>query len=112
MNSLKSKGPVWDKTNSTYMRIIYLRNGYTLTGYSKKYLQSERRDKIDLLTNWILRDFKAGYLDKATLNPKITPVNRIEYFIKYQNEYQPVINLDYEGPEWINPKWLDQKKFF
>ena len=112
MNSVKPKGPVWDKANSTYMRIIYLENGYTLTGYSKKFLQSERRDKIDLLTNWILRDFKNGYLDKATLNPKITPVNRVEYFIKQQNEYYSVINLYYEGPDWINPKWLDQKKFY
>ena len=63
-------------------RVIYLQNGYTLTGYSKKVGQNERRDKVDLLTNWILRDLLNGYLDKATTNPKITPIERIEYYAK------------------------------
>ena len=111
MNEGKTKAPVWDKMNSTYMRIIYLKNGYSLTGYSKKYLQNERQDKIDLLTNWILRDLKSGYLDRKTSNPKITPLDRIEYFIKQNDTYYPVINLYYDFPEWVNPKWMDQKKF-
>jgi hypothetical protein len=112
MNETKTKGPVWDKANSTYMRIIYLSNGVNLTGYSKKYMQNERRDKIDLLTNWMLRDFKNGYLDKRTSNQKITTLDHIEYFIKQNDSYHPIINLYYDFPEWINHKWMDQKKFF
>lgn len=104
--------PVWDKAHSTYMRIIYLKNGYTFTGYSKKVGRNERRDKVDLLTNWILRDLKAGYLDKHTTNPKITPVDRIEYFLKRGDAHEPVVNLYYDFPEWINSKWMDNKKFF
>ena len=110
MNKQKTES-IWDKTNSTYMRIIYLKNGYTLTGYSKKYLQNERIDKIDLLTNWILRDFKNGYLDKKTANTKITELDRIEYFIKQNGTYSPVINLYYDFPEWVNLKWAEQRKF-
>ncbi len=72
--------PVWDRAHSTFLRIIYLMNGYTLVGYSKKVGRNEKQDKIDLLTNWILRDLKNGYLDRATTNPKITPLDRIEYY--------------------------------
>lgn len=103
--------PIWDKAHSTYVRIIYLQNGYTLTGYSKKVGQNERRDKIDLLTNWILRDFTNGYLDKSTTNPKITPVDRIEYYAKRGDSMEQIVNLYYDFPEWINTKWIEQKKF-
>jgi hypothetical protein len=108
----KFNEPVWDRTHSTYMRIIYLQNGYTLTGYSKKVGRNERRDKTDLLTNWILRDLKSGYLDKHTLNPKITPVDRVEYYVKRNESYEPILNLYYSFPEWINTSWMDNKKFF
>lgn len=112
MTTAKSQNePIWDKKYSTYMRVIYLTNGYTLTGYSKKVGRNERRDKVDLLTNWILRDLKNGYLDRHTTNPRITPVDRIEYFFKRgESEYEPIINLYYDFPEWVNPKWMDFKK--
>jgi hypothetical protein len=108
----KFNEPVWDRTHSTYMRIIHLQNGYTLTGYSKKVGRNERRDKTDLLTNWILRDLKSGYLDKHTRNHKITPLDRIEYYIKRDESYQPILNLYYSFPEWTNTTWMDNKKFF
>ena len=104
--------PIWDKANSTYMRIIHLANGYHFTGYSKKYRNNERRDKTDLLTNWILRDFSNGYLDKKTTNPKITELDHVEYFMKKGTEYVPVINLYYDFAEWPNQAWMDNKKFF
>jgi len=102
--------PVWDKAHSTFIRIIYLQNGYTLTGYSKKVGRNERRDKVDLLTNWILRDFRNGYLDKNTTNNKITPIDRIEYYTKRGESIDPIFNLYYDFPEWINTKWLENKK--
>jgi hypothetical protein len=102
--------PVWDKTHSTYLRIIYLKNGYTLTGYSKKVGRNERINKVDLLTNWILRDFKNGYLDKATTNPRITPVDRIEYYTKKGDAYEPIVWLYYDYANWINPKWTENRK--
>ncbi|HEY0652245.1 MAG TPA: hypothetical protein VGD65_03915 [Chryseosolibacter sp.] len=108
----KYSEPVWDRTHSTYMRIIYLENGYTLTGYSKKVGRNERRDKTDLLTNWILRDLKAGYLDKHTRNPRITPLDHIEYYIKRDENYEPIFNLYYSFPEWTNTRWMENKKLF
>lgn len=104
--------PVWDKANSTYMRVIYLQNGYTLTGYSKKVGRNERQDKTDLLTNWVLRDLKSGYLDQQTTNPKITPLDRIEYYWKNNDSYSPIVNLYYSFPEWTNTQWTQNKKFF
>lgn len=108
----KQNEPVWDKLNSTFIRIIYLKNGYTLTGYSKKVGRNERRDKVDLLTNWILRDFRNGYLDKNTLNSKITPLDNIYYSIQVEGRIEPVIELFYDYPNWINLKWSSNKKFF
>jgi hypothetical protein len=104
--------PVWDKANSTFMRNIHFANGYVFTGYSKKYQNNERRDKIDLLTNWILRDFKNGYLDKNSQNPKITETDRIEYFIRKGTDFVPVINLYYDFAEWPDQSWMDNRKFF
>lgn len=109
---IRHNEPIWDKAQSTYMRVIYLQNGYTFTGYSKKVGRNERRDKVDLLTNWILRDLKAGYLDKRTTNPKITPIDRIEYFLKQSESYEPILNLYYDFPEWVNTKWMENKKFY
>jgi hypothetical protein len=103
--------PVWDKINSTFIRIIYLKNGYTLTGYSKKVGRNERRDKIDLLTNWILRDFKNGYLDRSTDNPRITPLDRIEYAMQLNGKIDPIVNLYYDYPDWVGIKWMSNKKF-
>lgn len=108
---IRHNEPIWDKAHSTYMRVIYLQNGYTFTGYSKKVGRNERRDKVDLLTNWILRDLKAGYLDKRTTNPKITTVDRVEYFLKQGESYAPILNLYYDFPEWVNTKWMENKKF-
>ncbi|HRJ31365.1 MAG TPA: hypothetical protein PLV21_02295 [Cyclobacteriaceae bacterium] len=102
--------PVWDKHNSTFVRTIFLKNGYTLTGYSKKVGRSERRDKTDLLTNWILRDFSNGYLDKNTQNTKITPLDRIEYYV--QSNSEPIIHLYYHYPDWVGPTWMNNKKFY
>ncbi len=111
MNQNKNEA-IWDKANSTFMRQIYCCNGYAFTGYSKKYKNNERRDKTDLLTNWILRDFKNGYLDKKTTNPKITEVDRVEYFQKRNERYEPIVNLYYDFAEWPDQKWMDNKKFF
>lgn len=109
-NAIRNE-PIWDKAHSTYLRVIYLQNGYTLTGYSKKVGQNERRDKVDLLTNWILRDLLNGYLDKATTNPKITPIERIEYYAKRGESSEHILNLYYDFPEWISSKWMENRKF-
>lgn len=112
MHQTIKNNPVWDKANSTYMRLINLENGVTLTGYSKKVGRNERKDKIDLLTNWILRDFKSGYLNKRTTNGKITTLDKIDYYSKIHNQYEPVITLTYNHPEWVNPKWMEIRKFY
>lgn len=112
MNQPIKNTPVWDKANSTYMRLIILENGVTLTGYSKKVGRNERKDKIDMLTNWILRDYKSGYLNSKTTNGRITTLDKIDYYQKVYNEYEPVITLTYTHPEWINTRWMENKKFY
>ena len=108
-NQLKYE-PVWDKAHSTFVREIFLKNGTRLTGYSKRVGRNERRDKIDLLTNWMLRDLKNGYLDKSTTNPKITALDHIEYFFTTEGSPEPIVNLYYEFPEWTNMRSLENKK--
>lgn len=104
--------PVWDKANSTFMRLIVLSNGVTLTGYSKKVARNERNDKTDLLTNWILRDYKNGYLNMRTNNEKITQLNYIDYFKKIDNDFEPIIKLTYTHPEWLSPTWMENRKLY
>jgi hypothetical protein len=112
MNQPIKNSPVWDKANSTFMRLIVLLNGVTLTGYSKKVARNERNDKIDLLTNWILRDFKNGYLNRRTKNEKITQLDYIDYYKKTDNDYEPIIKLTYTHPEWLNPQWMENRKLY
>jgi hypothetical protein len=103
----------WDKHNSTYFRVIRLQNGIELTGYSKKIGMEERRDKIELLINWIIRDFEAGYLDKNTTDPRITPTNYLEYYriVNYSaKEYEHVFTLDYYAPQWSSSKFMADKR--
>jgi hypothetical protein len=101
---------VWDKKNSTFVRTIYLKNGYTFTGYSKKFGRNERRDKIDLLTNWILRDLRNGYLDRNTTRLEITELDRIEYLFQANDRTEPIINLYYDFPDWVGSRWMGNKK--
>jgi hypothetical protein len=112
MNQPIKNNPVWDKANSTYMRLIVLANGVTLTGYSKKVARNERNDKTDLLTNWILRDYKNGYLNRRTKNEKITQLEYIDYFKQTDSEYEPIIKLTYTHPEWLNPQWMENRKLY
>jgi len=112
MNQPIKNNPVWDKANSTFMRLIVLSNGVTLTGYSKKVARNERNDKTDLLTNWILRDYKNGYLNRRTKNEKITQLDYIDYYKKTDNEYEPIIKLTYTHPEWLNPQWMENRKLY
>jgi len=71
----------WDESNSTYCQVIHFENGKSLQGYSKRVGFNEKNDKVALLTNWILRSMKIGYLDPN--NPDKSEIICIEY---YQNE--------------------------
>lgn len=102
---------VWDRKESTFVRSIHLETGVSLTGYSKKVGRNERRDKTDLLTNWILRDYKNGYLDRKTTR-SIDRLDRIEYYKKIDNDYELVIILHYTFADWGRSRWITNKKFF
>jgi hypothetical protein len=103
--------PVWDKKNSTFMRWMYFQNGNRFPGYSKKYGQTERRDKTDLITNWILRDLSGGYLDKHTTDPKITPLDFSDWYKQISpNQWEPMFRLDYTCPQWYNTKYMEDRK--
>lgn len=56
----------WDPINSTYKQEIYFANGKKIDGYSCREGFEEVRDKKKLLINWVLRNYKAGYLDKES----------------------------------------------
>lgn len=78
----------WDEQGSTWVQIVYFKNGKIMQGYSKRVNFDEKADKIALLTNWILRMYKAGYLDKN--NEGKTEIEYMEYF---RNAMQPELVL-------------------
>ena len=59
-----------------------------MQGYSKRVNFDEKADKIALLTNWILRMHKAGYLDQS--NEEKTEIEYMEYF---RNAMEPELCL-------------------
>jgi len=86
----------WDEAGSTWIQLIYFKNGKLMQGYSKRVNFDEKGNKISLLTNWILRMFKAGYLDRT--NQDKTEIEYIEYF---RNHIEPelVLRLYYDTYE-------------
>ena len=103
----------WDKENSTYYRVLVMDNGRDLVGYSKKIGMEEKEDKTDVLTNWIVRDFEGGYLDKNTVNPKITRLKCADWYkriTKNPLEHELMFTLYYDTMEWHNTKYAEDKK--
>jgi hypothetical protein len=103
----------WDKENSTYMRVLVMANGNELVGYSKCISMEERRDKVDLLTNWIIRDFETGYLDRNTKDPRITVLNRADWYRQVsKNPLQRdlMFTMYYDVMEWHDTKYAENKK--
>lgn len=96
MNNVFKQGD-WDKTGSTYKQIIVFSSGKVLVGFSKRMGFHERNDKIDLLTNWILRMYRDGYLEKNNQNK--TDIDRIEYYINFRGQH--LMNLYYKYPEYM-----------
>ncbi|MEK9157716.1 MAG: hypothetical protein AAB638_00855 [Patescibacteria group bacterium] len=102
----------WDKENSTYFRVLALQNGKELTGYSKMIGMEEKRDKTDVLTNWIVRDFEGGYLDKNTSNPKITPLRCADWYKQVSRgplQHELMFTMYYDTMEWHNTKYAENK---
>ncbi len=116
-----------DPFKSTFKRITYLKNGYTFVGYSKakdlKYFdkdsnewitkeKSEKKDKIGLICNWILREYKNGYLQIN--HPHKTETDRIEFSMHSplgSLQYLPIVTLYYTFPDWANSVWFGKKEF-
>ena len=71
----------WDERGSTFCQLIRFTNGKSIQGYSKRVGFNERNNKIDLLTDWILRNLVGGYLDQK--NPSKSEIDCIEF---YRNE--------------------------
>lgn len=99
---------IWDKTGSTFIQRIMFRNSQReMLGYSKKVAFNERNDKDALLTNWILRMYRDGYLDPK--NTSKDAIDFIEYYQNTQPEPTLIIRLYYTYPEW-NPAYLSNKR--
>src|ERR1041385_2015339 len=110
---MKDKTQKWDKENSTYCRVLVMENGRELTGYSKQIAMEEKRDKTDLLTNWIVRDFEGGYLDKNTTNPKITRLKCADWYKRISKDplqHELMFTMYYDTMEWHNTKYSEDKK--
>jgi hypothetical protein len=106
MKKNKFNSAEWDKINSTYIHEIKFKNGKVITGYSKKINNNERNDKIDDLTNRILRFWRDGYLNEHN-NSK----DEIEYMAFFLNKSEtiPILTLTYtypviDAPEFLTPK--------
>jgi len=70
----------FDPDQSTYRQILLFPNGKTLTGYSKRKFYAEVQNKTNLLTNWICRNHRDGYLDER--NDRRDTVDSIDYYWK------------------------------
>jgi hypothetical protein len=99
----------WDREGSTYVRIITFTDGKQLTGYSKKIGNNERRNPVDGLTNWILRDYIGGYLDARSDKAIANPTSRIDYYLNQTQDR--IISLTYAAPDWTQ-KAAENKKLF
>ncbi|MEP5613719.1 MAG: hypothetical protein ABJP45_15815 [Cyclobacteriaceae bacterium] len=96
MRQNKFNDAAWDSELATYKQLIQFQNGKSIDGYSKKIDCTEMNDKISLLTNWIIRMYKKGYLDPN--NPARDPISFIEY--KHNRTGELILRLYYNYCEW------------
>lgn len=91
----------WDKENSTFrsemMPIRWI-------GYSKRIGHDEKKDINSLLSNWILRLYRDGYLRKS----KKPDIYELTFYHNHSNEF--VIKLYKNHAEW-NPKFLTNASY-
>lgn len=109
----RDKDRKWDKENSTYMRVLVMQNGIELTGYSKSIGMEEKRDKVDVLTNWIVRDFEAGYLNKNNTDPRITLLRCADWYKQVSKnplKHELMFTMYYDTMEWHNTRYASDKK--
>jgi hypothetical protein len=93
----------YDKDHATFEQIIFLSNGKQFIGYSKKMGYDEKADKVALLKNWILRMFKAGYLNPENIGTQ-KEIDQIDYFLN-DHIKQPILILKYDHYEVVHPEW-------
>ena len=111
-----------DPYKSTFKRVTILKNGISWTGYSKakdvRYYdgesnewktteKNEKLDKIGLICNWILREYKNGYLQMN--HPHKTELDRMEFSFHSPMgslQYLPIVTLYYTFPDWDNSIWF------
>lgn len=91
----------WDKTNSTFRSEMMPTEW---VGYSKKIGHPERKDPITLLTNWVLRLYRDGYLRKSS-KPFIS---EISFYFNKSSEH--IITFYKNYPEW-NSKFLFDENY-
>ncbi|NQZ77515.1 MAG: hypothetical protein HRT61_15645 [Ekhidna sp.] len=90
----------WDKKNSTF-RSEMKPTGWI--GYSKKIDHPERKDSISLLTNWILRLYRDGYL-RESRKPYISEVS---FYFNQTGEH--IVTFHWDCPEWNSSIMSDQR---
>lgn len=86
----------WDKKNSTF-RSEMMPLGWI--GYSRRIGHDEKKDINSLLSNWILRLYRDGYLRDS----KKPDIYELTFYHNHSNEF--VIKLYKNHAEW-NPKFL------
>jgi hypothetical protein len=99
----------WDPMHSTFAQKIHFKNGNELSGYSKRLGFSERQDKLALLCNMILRDYRYGYLDR--FNNSRDPIDHIEmYHLAVDRQNPPrMVKLYYTFAEFEHG-YIDHEK--
>ena len=106
--STKKNSPKFDPYNSTYRhRILFADGVKELIGYSNKQGWIEREDKIIVLINYILRLYKAGYLDRY--NYTKDKIECIEFYANDDSNTR-IFTLFYSYCEW-EPSMIGRKDF-
>lgn len=86
----------WDKEGSTYHQDIYFTNGKFIEGYSKRLNHPEPNNKFTVLTNWILRTYRDGYLNEdkiGTKRPSGTFITEVDTIVYYRNDFPDRVKI-------------------
>ncbi len=89
-----------DKSRSTYIQRVFLKNGIWFPGYSKRADAEEATDKTLVLQNWILRMYEKGYLDEN--NTDRDDAEKIEYYFRGKHQKPVLAFILYQDYfEWV-----------
>ena len=95
----------WDTENSSYYVVTHFTNGKQIQVYSKKIGMHERNDKTALLTNWICRMYRDGYLNQADHTK--TEIKHIVVYSNFTDQPHEILMLTYTSFSILDANYFE-----